>query len=747
MASPIRFDGRVVLVTGSGGGLGRQHALAFAERGASVVVNDLGVDRTGQGKGSRPADLVVKEIRSKGGKAVANYDSVEDGEKLVETALKNFGRIDVVVNNAGILRDRSFARISDKDWDIIHQIHLRGSFLVTRAAWPHMKKQNFGRIIMTSSAAGLYGNFGQANYSAAKMGLLGLSNTLSIEGQKYNISCNTIAPMAGSRLTEDIFPPELVEALKPEYVSPLVLYLCHDQCNETGGLFEVGAGWASKLRWERTDGAILRKKGENMTPEAVRDNWDKLACFENADHPNKDQGAIAKMMQVLGDIEAGADSSKGRPSSQNTSSSGSPPSDSSFDPVSGAQAKSFVSPELSKFSYSPNDAITYALGVGTSLAQENALKFLYEGDEDFSVLPSYAVIPAQQAMSGALSGDVPGLSVNLAKLLHGEQYMELYKPMAPSGTLSSQYRVADILDKGSGAVILLNVDTYNEKKEKVAFNQFSLFIVGEGKFGGKRDSDVVKPTVDHPVRQPDASFSEKTDIDQAALYRVTGDGNPLHIDPNFAAMGGFKEPILHGMCTFGFSTRHILKQYCNNDVSKIKAIKARFASPVLPGQTIQTDMWKEGSRVHFETKVVETGKLCLSKSYVDIVDTQAPKASIPKASSGLDSDLVFAEVRSRLESNPGLAKSINAVFFWNINKGGKTASQWTLDMKKGDVYRGEPRENKAQCTITVNDEDMMALAQGKLNAQQAFMTGKLKLKGNILLAQKLGQLFKDNSKL
>ncbi|KAI8518935.1 hypothetical protein Bbelb_021920 [Branchiostoma belcheri] len=246
MAGQLRFDGRVVLITGAGNGIGRDYALAFAERGASVVVNDLGGSFTGEGASSRPADLVVEEIKAKGGKAVANYDSVEDGAKVVQTALDHFGRIDVVINNAGILRDKSFARISDTDWDLIHRVHLRGSFMVTRAAWEHMKKQKFGRIIMTTSSSGIYGNFGQANYSAAKLGLLGLANTLRWEGKKYNIAVNTIAPQAGSRMTATVLPQEVLDMLNPSYIAPLVMYLCHESCQESGGLFEVGGGWMAK---------------------------------------------------------------------------------------------------------------------------------------------------------------------------------------------------------------------------------------------------------------------------------------------------------------------------------------------------------------------------------------------------------------------------------------------------------------------------------------------------------------------
>jgi (3R)-3-hydroxyacyl-CoA dehydrogenase / 3a,7a,12a-trihydroxy-5b-cholest-24-enoyl-CoA hydratase / enoyl-CoA hydratase 2 len=247
--SKLLFNGKVVIVTGAGGGLGKVYALAFAERGAYVVVNDLGGDIKGSGKSTRAADVVVDEIKSKGGKAVANYDSVENADNIIKTAIDAYGRIDILINNAGILRDKSFIRTSDDDWDIIHRIHLRASFLLTRAAWPYMQKNKYGRIIMTSSAAGIYGNFGQSNYSAAKLGLLGLSNTLALEGAKYNIKCNTIAPVARSRLTETVMPEEILENLRAEYVAPLVLYLTHEESEETGSLFEIGGGWIGKCNY------------------------------------------------------------------------------------------------------------------------------------------------------------------------------------------------------------------------------------------------------------------------------------------------------------------------------------------------------------------------------------------------------------------------------------------------------------------------------------------------------------------
>lgn len=214
----LRYDGRVAVITGAGAGLGREYALMFGSRGAKVVVNDLGGGFNGEGQSQKAADVVVNEIKALGGIAVANYDSVTEGEKIIKTAMEAFGRIDILVNNAGILRDKSFPRISDKDWDLIQDVHLKGSFKTTQAAFPIFKKQNYGKIIMTSSNSGIYGNFGQANYSAAKLGLVGLANTISIEGKKNNVHCNTIVPTAASRMTEGILPDMLFEQLSKFFI-------------------------------------------------------------------------------------------------------------------------------------------------------------------------------------------------------------------------------------------------------------------------------------------------------------------------------------------------------------------------------------------------------------------------------------------------------------------------------------------------------------------------------------------------
>ena len=293
--SDIRFDDKVVIVTGAGGGIGRAHALLFAKHGAKVVVNDLGGSTQGEGSNSDAALKVVEEIKAAGGTAVANPDNVIDGEKIVQCAMDNFGRVDVVVNNAGILRDKSFAKMTDADWDLVYRVHVEGAYKVTHTAWPYMKDSNFGRVIFTASTSGIYGNFGQANYGMAKLGLYGLTRTLAIEGRKNNIFVNAIAPTGGTRMTEGLFPAGAFDKLKPELVSPLVAFLCSDECKETGSLFEVGGGWMSKVRWERSLG-IGFNPDEGFTPEDVAANFDKLCDFEGAVHPKDNIEALRELM-------------------------------------------------------------------------------------------------------------------------------------------------------------------------------------------------------------------------------------------------------------------------------------------------------------------------------------------------------------------------------------------------------------------------------------------------------------------
>jgi 3-hydroxyacyl-CoA dehydrogenase/3a,7a,12a-trihydroxy-5b-cholest-24-enoyl-CoA hydratase len=274
----LRFDGKVAIVTGSGAGLGRAYAHLLASRGAKVVVNDLGGSVDGKGGNSKAADIVVDEIKKAGGAAVANYDSVEFGDKIVKTAVEAFGTVDIVINNAGIIRDVSFMKMKDEDWDLIMKVHLKGSYSVARAAWDIMRAKGYGRIINTGSSSGLYGSFGQVNYSAAKMAMHGFSQALAKEGASKNIRVNTICPLAASRMTETVFPKEVLANIMPEHVAPLIAYLCHDSCEESGSLFEVGAGYVAKLRWNRTAGKLFPLK--EFTIENVAKNWGTITDFE-----------------------------------------------------------------------------------------------------------------------------------------------------------------------------------------------------------------------------------------------------------------------------------------------------------------------------------------------------------------------------------------------------------------------------------------------------------------------------------
>ena len=295
----IRFDDQVAIITGAGHGLGRTYALELARRGAAVVVNDLGVDAHGLGSGPA-ANVVVEEIKKAGGRAVANMDSVaspDGGQAIVDAAVNEFGRVDIVINNAGILRDKSFSNLSFQEMDDIINVHLRGAFFVSQPAFKKMREQKYGRFLFTTSAAGLFGNFGQTNYSAAKMGLVGLSNTIAIEGAKNGIHSNAIAPIARTRLTEELLGP-MAEMLHPEFVTPLALYLCSRDCQLTHEVFSVGAGRYSRAFMGVSDG-WFSGKGKVPSLEDVAGHIEEIRDLKNYIVPDNAQGELAVLAPLL----------------------------------------------------------------------------------------------------------------------------------------------------------------------------------------------------------------------------------------------------------------------------------------------------------------------------------------------------------------------------------------------------------------------------------------------------------------
>ena len=271
----LSFDGKVAIVTGAGGGLGRSHALELARRGAFVVVNDLGGSVDGVGGDDSAAQKVVDEIKAAGGEAVPNYESVatpEGGKAIVQTALDTWDKVDIVINNAGILRDKTFHNMTPEFLDPVIDVHLKGAFNVTKPAWAKMREQGYGRVVNTASGSGLFGNFGQSNYAAAKLGLVGLTRVLANEGRKHNIKANAIAPIAWTRMTEEIMTG-MEEKLDPKYISPLVAYLVHEDCPVSGEVYSVAGGYVARVFIGVTRGIF---EGDNLSPEVVRDKFDQI---------------------------------------------------------------------------------------------------------------------------------------------------------------------------------------------------------------------------------------------------------------------------------------------------------------------------------------------------------------------------------------------------------------------------------------------------------------------------------------
>ncbi|MGH8457911.1 MAG: SDR family NAD(P)-dependent oxidoreductase, partial [Nevskiales bacterium] len=640
-----------------------------------------------------------------------------------------------VINNAGILRDTSFHKMTPGDWDIIQRVHLNGSFRVSHAAWPIMRDKGYGRIIMTTSAAGIYGNFGQANYSAAKLALVGLANTLAQEGRGKGINVNTIAPIAGSRLTETVMPPELIAALKPEYVSPLVGWLCHESCKETGGLFEVGAGYIGKLRWERTIGHVFRTSGDGFTPEDVSKHWGKVTDFSKTEHPATVNEAMSGVMASLNKKSLGGNE---------------------FIDLDAASADSIEAESR----YDERDLALYALGIGAARDALDAseLKYTYELGDGFQALPTYGVMPAMNAFLnlGRDGKMLKGLNYGLDRVLHGEQYTEIFRPLPRAAKLKHTFRFKAAYDKKPNAVVVLAVDTFDESGEKLAYNEISTFVRGGGGWGGDRgpSADINVP----PQREPDAVIEEKTDPNQTLLYRLSGDWNPLHADPAFAKAFGFDKPILHGLCTFGHVGRHVIKAFCDNDGRRFKSIKVRFAETVFPGETLVTRMWKEpstnkeGLRIVFETRVKERDKVVIRNAAIELYEqipaVKAKPAAAKPAAAAVSAEPtsadIFAGIGKHIAQSAGLVDQIKTVFQFRLTQ---PDSAWVINLKDGAGNCTVGTVDKPDVALELSDSDFLDMCTGKADPNKLYFGGKLKVSGNIMASQKLTFLQKIDAKL
>ncbi|HEU4611351.1 MAG TPA: SCP2 sterol-binding domain-containing protein, partial [Kofleriaceae bacterium] len=465
--------------------------------------------------------------------------------------------------------------------------------------------------------------------------------------------------------------------------------------------------------------------GRTISPEDVDASWQAITSFDKAEHP----GSVAESMQpIMANVEAG-------------------PSKGGNQFIDVDAALGFQYPEQT-WTYDTRDVSLYALGVGAAKdpTNENDLALVYEmSGKGMKVLPSFGVLPAinmvfDQAKKGVTA---PGLNFGLDRVLHGEQYTELVRPLPTTGKLTTKAKVKDIFDKGKNALVVTEFTTYDENGDVLIKNELTTFVRGAGGWGGDRgpSADINVP----PDRAPDKVVEDKTSDNQALLYRLSGDWNPLHADPGFAKAFGFQKPILHGLCSFGFATRAVAQLAPEGDPRFIKSLKARFASTVLPGETLVTEMWKEGNKVIFRTKIKERGEVCISNAAAELwTELPKPKPKAAPAAAGAQAAVpnsadIFRAIGGFVQTNPATAEKVKTTFLFKLSS---PEAQWTIDLSTppGAVHEGAV--GKAACTLEISDADFMAMATGQADAMKLFSTGKLKISGDVMASQKLGFLKK-----
>ncbi|KAI8588220.1 peroxisomal hydratase-dehydrogenase-epimerase [Geranomyces variabilis] len=755
----LRFDNRVVIVTGAGGGLGKAYATFFGSRGASVVVNDLGASRTGdEGGNHRAADVVVDEIKKAGGKAVANYDSVEDGDKIVQTAIDAFGKVDVVINNAGILRDKSFARMTDADWDLIQTVHVRGSYKVAKAAWAHMQKQGYGRIINTASAAGIYGNFGQANYAAAKLALFGFSNTLAREGEKKNIRVNTIAPLAASRMTETVMPPDMLAALKPEFVVPLVAYLVHESTEETGSIFEVGAGFVAKLRWERSKGAVF-KADSTFTPASVGAKWPQITSFDKPQYPTSIMDT-----DWVGLLEE-AKSLDGNPN----------PGELRFDGkvaiVTGAgaglgRAHALLFGKLGA-SVVVNDLGTGVKGEGAGAAPADKVVEEIKAAGGKAVANYDSVEDGDKVVQTAIDafGRVD-IIVNNAGILRDKSFTRMtdldwdliqrvhlrgtYKVAKAAWPYMLKQKYGRIINTTSAVGLYGNFGQANYSAAKAGIVAFSNTLALEG-----ARANIIVNTI-----APNAGTAMTATVMPPEMVEAL---KPDYVSPLVAYLG--HESTAETGSVFEVGSGWIAKVRWQRTGGVGFPVNKTLLPEHIAARWSEITNFDDG-RATYPTNTQESFA-AVQANFENVASdaaaapakpatTSAPAPTVTAPSKGGDvavpgfaASKVFEQIAAGWQAAPANAKTqqikkIKSVFAFEVTNSDGKKQSWFVDLKNGEgqVGAGAPPSGKADMTVLVGDKDFVQLAAGKLAPQKAFMAGKIKIKGNMSLSTKIDAVLK-----
>lgn len=646
------LDGKVAIITGSGGGLGRCHALAFAKEGALVVVNDPGVQRDGSGGDQKMADQVVEEIKDLGGKALSNFDSVatlEGAQAIVKTALDTFGCIDILVNNAGILRDKTLLKMDEEMWDLVLSVHLKGSYLMTKVVGEVLKDQGSGgRIINTSSYAGLKGNFGQANYGAAKAGIYGLTLVSSLEFRKFGITVNCIAPMAKTRMTEEI--ATIPDDMKAEQISPMVLYLASDLAKDISGrVFGVHGNHYFEYKMEMTEG--VRKESGLWTPEEIGAKLEAISASGKKEGPSEE--ASSQLKEIFENLPKGFDAEAGtgwkanihfkikgagnwtlkvhdgvcetKPGLEGDSTciveSDSKTITGIFTgTIKGEQAfmegkiKATNIADMMRFGQvfqkkkaDKTDGKSSPAGKGLNrdflnrffrgkaalVSRADSLAYaeatgdpnpLYREEKFPLVPPLSAVRYCRDILFGIL--EEPELNANMVMLVHGEQEMKFFRPIRVGDLLCPRATITSIEEKSSGETISIQMDLYADG-EVISQARALMFIRGE-KMASEGEKKEPKTPWKPSKETPDFTFDISVDKDQPIRYgHASLDINPIHMDENFARQAGLPGNILQGLCTMAFASQGVVQKAAQGDVTRLKGLKVRFAKPVLPGDKLQ----------------------------------------------------------------------------------------------------------------------------------------------------------------